>query len=214
VSFPRRGATILTNLGGKSILHLAAANRGRDGGFHFGSSIAHFGHEVTSPIFWSVVLEEFAMKRNVVRLTLGLAAMAAMLIGMEGQAKAFGHHHHGSCGSCGGSYSSCGGQGSCGCEQQSSCGCQQQSSCGCEQQSSCGCQQSSCCESSCGHHHHRHHQCCGYESSCGCGSSCGSSCGCDSGSSCGCSGSSSSYSSSEKSDKDNDNRAPEKSEKK
>ena len=50
------------------------------------------------------------MKRNVVRLTLGLAAMAVVLVGLESQANAFGH---GSCGSHGGcrSHGSCGSHG-------------------------------------------------------------------------------------------------------
>jgi hypothetical protein len=112
------------------------------------------------------------MKRNVVQLMLGLAAMAVVLVGLESQANAFGH---GSCGSNGGggrhhrNHGSCGSSGG-----QSSC----ESSCSsCEQSSSSSCE-SSC--GSCGGRRHHHHG--------GCNSGCGSSCnsGCESGcSSCG-----------------------------
>ena len=51
------------------------------------------------------------MKRNVLQLVLGLAAMAVVLVGLESQANAFGSH--GSCGSHGGLFSggSCGSHG-------------------------------------------------------------------------------------------------------
>jgi hypothetical protein len=126
------------------------------------------------------------MKRNVLQLVLGLAAMAVVLVGLESQANAFGSH--GSCGSHGGlfgggSHGSCGGShgglfhrhgGSCGdtscCEEKKDCG-------GCEakeepkEEKSCGCESS--CNSCCGHHH-RHRGCCnsGCESSCGGDSGC------------------------------------------
>ena len=123
------------------------------------------------------------MKRNVLQLVLGLAAMAVVLVGLESQANAFGSH--GSCGSHGGlfSHGSCGSHGglfhrhcgSCGetssCGEEKSCGCEEkkeEASCGCEEKSSCGCE-SSCCGR---RHHHR---------GCGCESSCGSSCGGESG---------------------------------
>src|SRR3954465_4975441 len=131
--------------------------------------------------FLSTCFGGILMKRNVVQLMLGLAAMAVVLVGLETQANAFGH---GSCGSNGGghggrhhrSHGSCGSSGG-----QSSC----ESSCSSCEQSSC-----SSCESSCGssggrrHHHHG-----GCNSGCGggCNSGCGSSSGgCESGcSSCG-----------------------------
>ena len=103
------------------------------------------------------------MKRNVLRLTLGLAAMAVVLVGLESQANAFGHR--------------CGGRSHCGRSHHSCC---QQSCCeeekpACEEEKSCGCEQS--CDNGCGGRHHRHHRgggCCNS----GCG---GSDCGCNGG---------------------------------
>src|SRR3954453_7380811 len=117
--------------------------------------------------FLSTCFGGILMKRNVVQLMLGLAAMAVVLVGLESQANAFGH---GSCGSNGGdgrhhrNHGSCGSSGG-----QSSC----ESSCSsCEQSSSSSCE-SSC--GSCGGRRHHHHG--------GCNSGCGSSCnsGCESG---------------------------------
>jgi hypothetical protein len=134
------------------------------------------------------------MKRNVLQLALGLAAMAVVLVGLESQANAFGSHGgRGSCGSHGGLFSrgshgsngsngSHGGLfhrhgGSCGetscCEEKKECGgCEAKEETKCEEKS-CGCESS--CNSGCGRHH-RHHGCGGG----GCESSCGS-CGGDSG---------------------------------
>src|SRR3954467_8210700 len=87
------------------------------------------------------------MKRNVLQMVLGLAAMAVVLVGLESQANAFGHH--GSCGSHGGNSGGSGGShgglfhrhhggGSCG---DTSCGCEEKSSCGCEEKSYRGCEE-------------------------------------------------------------------------
>jgi len=124
------------------------------------------------------VLGGSAMKRNMIRLTLGLAAMCVVVMGLESQADArlFGRGGRGSFGGWGGRHHG---------HHQSSC-CEQETSC-CESapvQQDCGGCQSDCgggCESGCGNGHHgrrglfgrRHHG-----GGCGCDSGCG---GCDSG---------------------------------
>jgi hypothetical protein len=126
--------------------------------------------------FLSMCLEVFLMKRNVLQLVLGLAAMAVVLVGLESQANAFGSH--GSCGSHGGlfgggSHGSSGSHGGLFHRHGGSCGetsCCEQKSCGCEEKSSCGCESS--CNSCCGRHRHR--GCCNS----GCESSCGGESGC------------------------------------
>src|SRR3954466_256143 len=84
--------------------------------------------------FLSTCFGGILMKRNVVQLMVGVAAMAVVLVGLESQANAFGH---GSCGSNGGGHGgrhhrnksvdgSSGGQSSCESSVHSSC---EQSSC-------------------------------------------------------------------------------------
>jgi hypothetical protein len=118
------------------------------------------------------------MKRNMIRLTLGLAAMCVVVMGLESQADArlFGRGGRGSFGGWGGRH-----------HHQSSC-CEQQTSC-CESaepaHADCGGCQSDCgggCDSGCNGHHgrrglfgrHRHHG-----GGCGCDSGCDSGCGCN-----------------------------------
>jgi hypothetical protein len=125
------------------------------------------------------VLGGTSMKRNMIRLTLGLAAMCVVVMGLESQADArlFGRGGRGGFG--GGRHHGCGHHQSSCCEQQTSC-CEapvQEVQC-CEQSHDCGCQ-SDC---GCGHgrRHHRRHRHGG--GGCGCDS------GCDSGGGCGCNG--------------------------
>lgn len=118
-----------------------------------------------------LVLGGTSMKRSMIRLTLGLAAMCVVMMAMESSADArlfggrgnrggrlFGGHRHG-------------------CHQQSSC-CEQ--TCEqpvCETECSAPVQEcaSECCDSGCGRRHHRRHR---HGGGCGCESSCESSCGC------------------------------------
>jgi hypothetical protein len=132
------------------------------------SSIAQFARLIV-PLFVHVFGGNL-MKRNVLQMVLGLAAMAVVLVGLESQANAFGHH--GSCGSNGGASNGSGGSHgglfghhhrSGGCCGDSSC-CEEKSSCGCEEKSSGGCE--SGCNSGGGRHHGRHGG--------GCNSGCGS----------------------------------------
>lgn len=156
-----------------------------------GRYIAQVRDTVDSSIFCST-FGGILMKRNVFQLTLGLAALAVALVGLQSQALAFGSHgSHGSCGSSGscgshgglfhrhGSCGSCGGsscESSCNsCESSSCSSCGSSSDSGC---SSCGSSCDSGCGSCCGHHHR--HRCCGCSSGC---SSCGES-SCSSCSSC------------------------------
>jgi hypothetical protein len=117
------------------------------------------------------------MKKNMIRLTLGLAAICVVVMGLESQADArlfggrghrcgggrmFGHRHH--------------------CHHQVSC-CEQT----CEEEPVCEtecaapveeCCPSDCCDSGCGRRHHRRHRHRGCGGCGGCDSGCG---GCDSG---------------------------------
>jgi hypothetical protein len=118
------------------------------------------------------------MKRNMIRLTLGLAAMCVVVMGLESQADArlFGRRGGGSWGGWGGGHHGCHSHHSGGCHQQTSC-------CESHVQHDCGGCQSDC-HSDCGcngHHgrrglfgrrHHRHHG-----GGCGCDSGCGDGCG-------------------------------------
>lgn len=125
------------------------------------------------------------MKRNLMRVTLGLAAFAVILVGLESQAEArhrrcggsFGgfarhhRHHHDSC-----CQPACETQ--C-CEQKTKC-CEAAPVCDSCCESSCDSGCDSGCNSGCGRKHHRRHKGCGgCDSGCGgCDSGCG---GCDSG---------------------------------
>jgi hypothetical protein len=154
--------------------------------------------EVCPPIrckvICSITFGGTSMKRNVIRLTLGLAALAVVLVGLESQADAFGRRggrHHGGHSSCN---SSC--QSSC---QESSCesSCAAPSDCGCEsngcgksrghrKNKGCGCD-SGCnsggCDSGCngGRHHGRRHSGCNGGGCNGGGCNGGGGCGCDGG---------------------------------
>ncbi len=120
------------------------------------------------------------MKRNMIRLTLGLAAMCVVVMGLESQADArlFGRGGRGSFGGWGGRSHGCHSH-----QSHHSGGCEQQTSC-CEEevQHDCGGCESDC-NSGCGNGHHgrrglfgrRHH---GHNGGgCGCDSGCDSGCG-------------------------------------
>src|SRR4051812_24711290 len=76
------------------------------------SSIAQFQPRLNVPLFVHVFGGNL-MKSNALKMVLGLAAMAVVLVGLESQANAFGHRGGGggSCGSNGGSGGSNGGSG-------------------------------------------------------------------------------------------------------